>query len=265
MQFSHLRRWALIIVISGTTNISQAQFIISNLAVPDSILFNNFDGSGFSANPTLGQLNSNTWSLIGLSDGDLNFSAEGTTGDYARGTSTGGITSGGVYSFFTGKSSVLGIQPIGSDMTPGEVILKVQNGVGSDINQIAVSYQLWSFNDQERSNSVLFSYSLDNVNFTTVPGLDYASDEVAMIIPAWDSVKFSTTISMLIPDNNLIYLKWTFDDFSGTGSRDEFGLDHIKITGDFVTSIKEESLDFTVLQDVFNGRLVAKSKNKIEL
>ncbi len=61
--------------------------------------FNDFNGIGFAPNPIIGQLDSNVWSVKGLSDGDLDFGEMGTTGDFAREVSSGGVSSGGVYAF----------------------------------------------------------------------------------------------------------------------------------------------------------------------
>ena len=173
MYFPHLRRWALIITIIGTTNITKAQLILNSVSTPETISFIDFNATGFSPNPIQGQLNSNTWSINGLSDGDLDFSFLGTTGDYARGISGGGVTTGGVYSFNTGTSNVLGVQSIGSDMTPGEVILKVENGSSTELNSLNITYKLWEYNDQDRSNSISFSYSIDNQTYISVPSLDF--------------------------------------------------------------------------------------------
>ncbi|NBD36582.1 MAG: hypothetical protein GVY30_11375, partial [Chloroflexi bacterium] len=98
--------------------------------------FNTFDGSGFAPSPAAGQLDSDAWSVTGLSDGDVGF-GDTCSGDVdcARGPSTGGVSTGGVYAFDVGSGDyILGIQPGGSDFTPGEFILKVQNTTGSTLN-----------------------------------------------------------------------------------------------------------------------------------
>ena len=60
-----------------------------------------FAGSGFTPSPSAGQLNSNSWAMTGWSNGDLAFGGTQTTSntDYTRSTSTGGVTTGGVYAF----------------------------------------------------------------------------------------------------------------------------------------------------------------------
>ena len=55
--------------------------------------------NGFSSSPTAGQLDADAFAVTGLSDGDVNYGASQSTGDYARGSSTGGVSAGGLYAF----------------------------------------------------------------------------------------------------------------------------------------------------------------------
>ena len=264
MYFSNFRKWAMIATIIGTTTTTQAQFVINNLAETDSITFSDFDASGFSTTPSIGQLSSNTWSILGLSAGDLNFSDDGSNDDYGRGTSSGGVTTGGVYAFSTGTAIALGVQSIASDMTPGDIILKVENGTGTSIDEISVAYQIYSYNDEARSSSISFSYSVDNVSYTSVPDLDYFSQEASDVIPEWDSTKFSTSFATSLTNNDVIYLKWSFDDFEGLGSRDELGISRIRISEDFSTSIEEEKSKVELFPNPTNGSFTVNLTDKVE-
>jgi hypothetical protein len=38
------------------------------------------------------------------------------------------------------------------------------------------------------------------------------------------------TIAAIVPNNGYLYLRWSGADVSGSGNRDEFGLDNIAIT-----------------------------------
>jgi hypothetical protein len=201
-----------------------------NVAVTED--FTGFTGTGFAPTPSAGQLDSDTWIVTGMSDGDLSFGDTGTLGDYARGTSIGGVATGGVYAFDVGGGNVaLGSQPGGSDFTPGSFILQVDNQSGSSATGFQISYDLFVFNDQPRSNSFNFSYSTDNSTFTAVNALDYTSPEAADGSPAWTQIgRSSSTISVAIASGSSIYFSWTGDDVAGSGSRDEFALDNISIT-----------------------------------
>jgi len=59
--------------------------------------FDDFTASGFSPTPMIGQLCSNTFATSGWSDGSVAFGGTGTSGDFARGSTAGGVSSGGIY------------------------------------------------------------------------------------------------------------------------------------------------------------------------
>ena len=203
--------------------------------------FNGFTGSGFTPSPSLGQLDSDLWSITGLSDGKLDFGETKTTGDFARGTSRGGVSIGGIYAFEveTGNS-ILGVQPAGFDFKPGELILKVPNDSGSRVTNVDLGYVIRFFNDQNRSNSLNFSYSEGGSTYTDISSLDFTTPEAKDSSPVWQSKVRTTEISNLnIAPDKFLYLKWTGNDVSGGGNRDEYGIDDITInltaTNDFNT------------------------------
>jgi len=192
--------------------------------------FETFTGSGFSPTPTTGQLDSNMWIVTGFSDGDLVFGGTGDSGDFARGSSNGGVGTGGVYAFDTGGNSILGVQPGGSDFTPGTIQLKRFNETGNPVTEVTVSYNIWTYNDQGRSNSLNFAYSTDCFSYTNVPALDYATPEAADASPAWTMTTRSTMITVNLAPNAEFCLQWTGDDVSGSGSRDEYGIDNVYVS-----------------------------------
>lgn len=209
-----------------------AQYDITTIGTTQTIDFTGFDGSGFDSAPAAGQLDSDEWEIIGLSDGDVLFGGTGTTGDFARGASAGGELTGGMYSFDNGSGASLGFQAAGSDFTPGSMTLKISNTTGSLVTEIDLAYEVWNFNDQDRSNSLNFEHGEDNVNFTQESSLDFATPEAQDASPAWQSESRSITLTGLnIPAGSEYYLKWTSDDISGGGSRDEIAIDNIQITG----------------------------------
>ena len=110
--------------------------------------FTGFTGSGFAPSPAAGQLDSDTWRLTGMSTGDQTFGGTHTSDDSARGSDTGGTTTGGVYAFDRGGGNIgLGVQPTGSDFTPGEITLRLRNETGTTVTNINVAYYLGVFND----------------------------------------------------------------------------------------------------------------------
>ena len=103
----------------------------------------------------------------------------------------------------------MGVQPGGSDFTPGSLKLKVTNTTGNTIVNVYVSYKVCSYNDQARSNSMNFSWATaDNpgdrpgANYTSVATLNYASGEAAAGAPSWLCETKSTTINGVNLANN---------------------------------------------------------------
>lgn len=190
-----------------------------------------FDGTGFTTEPAVGQLNSNAWSVTGMSDGALEFGGSATTGDFARGASSGGVTNGGVYAFEVESNNyALGFQPTGTDWAPGTVILKAQNQTSSIISSIEIIYTVYIYNDQGRSSSFNFGHSIDNETYTDIPELDLVSETTADGSPAWKAYKRVERITGLnLADKAYYYFRWSSADVGGGGSRDEFALDDIKI------------------------------------
>lgn len=192
-----------------------------------------FQGSGFIPTPGIGQLDSDAWRATGFNEGNGTFGGTHTSGDFARGAHNGGTNTGGVYAFQTATGDYcLGIQPTEDDFTSGDFTLRILNNSGNSITQLSIAYEIKVRNDQPRSNSFNFSWSVDDVNYTTVPILDYASPAAADPSPSWTTETRSTTLTGLnLANNAYLYLKWTGDDVSGSGNRDEFGLDDVVISG----------------------------------
>lgn len=231
---------------------ASAQVIISASDTPVVIDFDStisgvsngqFAGSGFSPTPTAGQLDSDAWSMTGMSDGTLAFGGTGT-GDFARGITTGGVTTGGVYALGSSDFALM-IQPGSTDWTPGTLVLKTQNAMGTAASKFSISYDLYVNNDQDRSNSFNFSYSLDGgANFIT-DGLSNALFTYTSTAPldasGWilvGTASASITLSSNLANGQDILFQWSGDDIGGSGSRDEFGVDNISVG---MTAIPEPS------------------------
>lgn len=202
--------------------------------IPYTETFTSFTGAGFQSTPIAGQLSSNSWAITGFSDGALAFGGTRmtTNTDFTRGSSSVAVNTGGIYSFDLGGSNgnALGVQPGGSDFnTNGTFTLRVQNTTGSAITSLNVAYELWVRNDQARSSSFNFSYSQDNITYTSISGLDYTST-AALDALGWQKNNRTTNLTGLnIPTNGYIYLRWTGTDVGGSGNRDEFALDNISV------------------------------------
>lgn len=193
--------------------------------------FDDFRGAGFVEEPTSTQLDSDSYRVTGLSDGNASFGINDTSGDHARGENDGGVSTGGIYGFEVGTNDyALGWQGAGSDMTPGDITLRVRNNTGSTITSFVLSFDVLVYNDQGRSNNVTFNSSfVDESGYNNSETGVVVSGEAADTTPAW--VRTSITNLALtegsVADGEFVYLRWSTDDVSGGGSRDEFAIDNI--------------------------------------
>lgn len=205
--------------------------------------FTGFTGAGFDTTAPAGGLDSDDWKVLGLSDGDGTFGGSHTTGDFARGTASGIVTTGGIYNFDTsaagGSTTTLGVHPGGTDFTPGAMVLAVKNSTGAALSSVTISYTGYVLNDLDRSNSLDLQFATTDPTDTTATfftdpsaGTDILSAATADAAPAWVSSSESVTITFgtAIADGGTFYLGWIGDDVSGSGSRDEFAIDDIKIS-----------------------------------
>ncbi len=194
--------------------------------------FAGFYGMGLSPYPTSGQLHSGNWKITGMSDGDGTFDGTFDTGDFARGSSTGGTGTGGAFSFDVGEGvTIVGVQPTTSDFNPGSFVLKLQNTSSEPVGEMIVSYDVYVYNDQDRSSTLNFSYSYDDLSYTAISELNHITPELMDASPLWVKTTKTATISGLsYAAGDYIYFKWESADFGGSGSRDEFGITNIDFT-----------------------------------
>lgn len=188
-----------------------------------------FAGAGLSPTPLPGQLNSQAWSLQGIGGG-LPFGGTVESGVLARGTSSGGVTAIGLYAFDVGDNLILGIQPGGSDFTPGSIILRVLNETGQWVTWWDIAYDIFYYNDQNRGNRLDFAHGNSETEFTPVPELDFVTPAPRDVPASWQHVSRSWQIEQAIAPGEYLYLQWTGNDALGSGARDEYGLDNIQIT-----------------------------------
>ncbi len=205
-----------------------------------------FTGAGLTAGATsTGQLDSNSWAVTGLSDGDTTFGGSFTSGDFARGASPGAVTTGGLYGFdrdsTAGVNRVLGIQPGGTDFAPGSVTLKIKNSTGQAVTDFDLGYDVWVLNNEPRANSFNFSYSTDGVTFTPVGAFDFTSPLAADPF-GWTNTSFFQNFAVTIANGGQLFLRWSGDDVSGSNNRDEFGLDDISIAFNVIAVPEPTSL-----------------------
>lgn len=201
-----------------------------------------YTAAGFSPNPTVaGRLNSNAWEIKGWSFGDLLFGGTQTVDDFGRGPVNIGVVTPGMYVYTdfpgTAANPAMMIQPGAGDFAPGTITLKIRNDGTSNLTQLSIDYNLFVRNDENTSSSFNFSHSADNVVFADEPVLDYTSPDTADAFQ-WVSVGTAPSRTCIISGLNIApggvyFIRWSSNLVSGTGDRDEFGLDDIHVTGTY--------------------------------
>jgi len=188
-----------------------------------------YEGLGLHSEPISGELDSDSWIINGCSDGNTSFSGSYSSGDYARGISNEDESIGGLYAFDTGNNIALGWQSTASDMSPGEIILKVQNLSGFSIERLAFSYSLWTLNNEDRSQKITVAYSQDNSVYYPLPDSEMISPGAATN-EEWQDSSYAFSIEFASLENtDFLFFKWRIEDHAGSGSRDEWALDDISL------------------------------------
>jgi hypothetical protein len=222
----------MVLLLATTVSVS-AQLALTTFD-PTVVDFTGYTGAGFQAAPAAGQLDSDMFAITGFADGSLAFGGTQTAGDYARGTASAAVSTGGLYNFssmtINGGTGAFGIQPVADDFTPGTVTLKIVNQTGLTLTGLTLSYEIWVRNDQGRGNSLNFSHSSDDASYAAVTALDFTSADAADTLGFQKTDRGVTLSGLSIADGANYYLRWTGDDSSGAGFRDEFALDNISIT-----------------------------------
>lgn len=195
-----------------------------------------FDGSGLAQLPVAGQLDSNSFAFDGFSDGDTDFDEDNTSGDYARGTSTGGVSTAGIYAFdFGGGNTGLGIQPTGTEFTPGTIFFKIRNETGATITTLDVAYDAYFINNENRSNDLELGHGVDKASITFITDTNIESGLDQDLVEEWQRNLVTAQITGLSIANGDTYLiAWSTDD-SGSNSSDELALDNIQIIANATT------------------------------
>lgn len=235
----------LFLSVSAFVRVATGDLIVTQFGTKSTIDFESFTGAGFSATPAAGQLDSDDWSVVLSNTSSVGFGETATSGAFALGPNEGSVGTGGIYAFdassgahaVSGGSVMLGVQPTTADFTPGSFTLRVQNGTGREVPFWDIEYDIYVLNDQGRANAIDFSYAVnssaaepDDTAFVKIPSANVTSPVAADASPVWTSSHRAFTIAASTPVDGRLFLRWTGDDVSGTGSRDEFGLDNIGVT-----------------------------------
>ncbi|MEM9191167.1 MAG: MYXO-CTERM sorting domain-containing protein [Myxococcota bacterium] len=214
---------------------AHAQMDLTARGVAATENFSGFSGTGFAPSPGVGQLDSDTWRVTGASDPMLAFGGTGTSGDYARGASPGGVSTGGIYAFDAAGAGnpALGAQSTGSDFNPGGVVLRLRNQVGRAVTELRVEFDLYIYNDQSRSTTLTLQHSATDGSYTDV--ISQTTPVAPDLSPSWVRVPVDQTISgVMVGDGAFYFVRFSLADAAGSGSRDEVAFDNFRVTATMV-------------------------------
>ncbi len=219
----------LVALLPNVNSITLAQEVFSGDTL--TVRFDRWAGLGFAPEIADGMLDSRSWIVSGLSDGAMDFGETRLGGDFGRGVSTGRVITGGVYAFAPAADvRLLGFQPTGTDLAPGSAILKIQRGNSLTASAVGVSYDMWYYNDQGRSTLIELEWSTDGVNFVASNGGGFMTPAAAEVGVAWTKQTASASLPTGVAGGSgTLYIRWLMRDGSGTGSRDEWGLEEIRV------------------------------------
>lgn len=246
-----------------------AAVVVGTLDTPVTENFSSYTGTGLNPGGTGGALDSNSVKILGMSDGDSAFGGTyGSGTDLGRGTSAGGVTTGGTYAFdIGGGNTALGVQPGGSDFTPGSITFAFQNSTGFEATSFRLEVDLLYFNDQTRGNTFQTFWSTDDATY--LPLLqDITSPDAADGSPSWVLANSVNHVQpgLSIPDGSTFYIRVVGDDATGSGSRDEFALDNLAITlsgNTFLAQVPEPgSLGLLALGGFFLRMINSKERSR---
>lgn len=224
----------LILLLMQSRNEVLGGTIINSLDDVYRIDFEKFRGGGLSPNPSDQQLDSNLWSIQGVSDGSALFGGTYVTGDFARGSAVGSVTTGGIYAFDVGMPSnpnwSLGFQPTARDFSPGGATLRLINNTGQLVDMVQVGFGMLSRNNGDRSSRVKFGFSTNDLSYHFLDRVSVTSPELRVENAGWFLQRQQILIDQIgLAADGALYLRWQIENESGSGSRDEWAIDDVTL------------------------------------
>ncbi len=228
-------------LVYAPTTTALAQPPTLTTAAPITYDFTGYTAAGLGNPAMAGQLDTRAFQviLIGTSQCLFNTPSGCSTGAFALGSSPGGVTSGGLYTFTSVPSAPdFGFQPSGSAFTGstgGSFWLAIVNGTGATLANLTVTANVWVFNDQTRDTIVRAMVRNGTASGAGSVALGMVTSPAApSTTPAWVSTPIGGMVdvsSLAIASGATFYVEFTMADGPATsGSRDELALDDIVIS-----------------------------------
>jgi predicted extracellular nuclease len=204
--------------------------------------FTGFTAAGFSPTPGAGQLDSDIWVVTGFSDGaNPAFGFTGNAGtDFGRGVISGDPLTAGIYATGSGTPTFgagLLYQPTGAEGdNDGAIVARIQNTTGQSLTNFTVDFDWIYRNTGDRSSAMVFEYSLNGTSWTSVPdgAFNTPAAQSGQTVLGDSNVGLTLSGVILNPDD-YVYLRWRHDISSGSGNRDEVGIDNVTVDASPVT------------------------------
>jgi hypothetical protein len=149
-----------------------------------------------------------------------------------RGINDGDLSTGGCYAWEVGTNDyALGYQPTTSEFTPGYFEVAFSNSSDTVYNFISMRYDLVTLNNEDSS----FKLQLQLLR-VGMPAVDSATiaTTAAQDDPAhWTRTRVSCYVQLEKPiqPGEMFSIRWYGDDGTGSGARDELGIDNLRISG----------------------------------
>lgn len=236
---------ALLVLLAALAGLSASSRVAAQqlFDAPVRYDFADFRGAGFVPTPMAGQLDSDEWIVFGLSDGDMRFGETRDTGDFARGVGDGDTMAGGVYAFLdipigdVGREyDLLGVQPTGSDLTPGGLLLRMTNDTGGSLEDIVINYVVVYRNDQDRATDCFLTVARLGPTGDVLDSFEATSFRVTTPLDAgpgvWTAAPVGGAVDMRslgVAHGDDFGLIFNFADAGGMGSRDQLGIAAIRV------------------------------------
>ncbi len=151
-------------------------------------------------------------------------SYNGTTADASMVTGTSSSNTGANYNY----GSKIGILGSGSNFLPGSIVLILANTTGK--SGFKISYKIQKIREQARTNKFNLEVSTTSATsgFTAVTGGTYDSGSLAEgNIATYTDVALPSSID---GKSTNVWIRWSYDDTGGSGSRDGLALDDVSLS-----------------------------------
>ena len=204
--------------------------------------FDSYTASGLNPGGTGGALDSNVFRISGLNGPTTsNYGDTSTAADYSRGLlavtadpSTAGLYSGVTANSGAGDHALL-IQPTGAEFdVNGFVEMRVQNTTANVVTGLSLAFNWVYHNNEPRADDLALAYSTDGVNFTVVPSANLntpAAASTASPVPfTYTQENVTLPAGTAVAPGAYVYFRFEHVASTGSGSRDEVGIDNVAVS-----------------------------------